>query len=163
MVIRQIKSKPSWAYHKSRMDRSGLKPQTVLRSTGKKRRSGKKLIAYFHFIRRGPHRKRRLHFFYCCKCIRCRCKFSTEQLPSNDKVIHRHTYWWEGFMKSAAEMGSGAMIYIPTFINIDSPIQKLITVNTRTGQHADGRYPLLLFFFQNKESRLKLPDSDGLN
>jgi hypothetical protein len=29
-------------------------------------------------------------------------------------------------MKHAVEMGSGAMIYIPSFINIGSSIQKLI-------------------------------------
>jgi hypothetical protein len=29
-------------------------------------------------------------------------------------------------MKYAVEMGSGGMIYIPSFINIDSGIQKLI-------------------------------------
>jgi hypothetical protein len=32
----------------------------------------------------------------------------------------------EGFMKYAVEMGSGAMIYIPSFINIGSGIPKLI-------------------------------------
>jgi hypothetical protein len=31
-----------------------------------------------------------------------------------------------GFMKYAAEMGSGAMIYIPSFIKTGSGIQKLI-------------------------------------
>jgi hypothetical protein len=31
-----------------------------------------------------------------------------------------------GFMNYAAEMGSGAMIYIPSFIKIGSGIQKLI-------------------------------------
>jgi hypothetical protein len=29
-----------------------------------------------------------------------------------------HTDWWEGFMKYAAEMSSGAMIYTPGFIKI---------------------------------------------
>jgi hypothetical protein len=31
-----------------------------------------------------------------------------------------------GFMKYAVEMGSGAMIYIPSFINIGSGVPKLI-------------------------------------
>jgi hypothetical protein len=35
-------------------------------------------------------------------------------------------------MKYANEMGSGAMIYIPSFIKIGSPIQKLM------GEHADS-------------------------
>jgi hypothetical protein len=29
--------------------------------------------------------------------------------------MHIHTDWWEGFMKYATEMGSGVMIYIPSF------------------------------------------------
>jgi hypothetical protein len=44
---------------------------------------------------------------------------------------------------SATEMGSGAMIYIPSFIMIGSSIQKLI-----------GRIHRDTDFFQNKESRL---------
>jgi hypothetical protein len=31
-----------------------------------------------------------------------------------------------GFMKDTAEMGSGGMIYIPSFMKIGSAIQKLI-------------------------------------
>jgi hypothetical protein len=34
--------------------------------------------------------------------------------------IYRHTDWWEGFMKYAVEMGSGAMIYIPSFVRTGS-------------------------------------------
>jgi hypothetical protein len=36
------------------------------------------------------------------------------------------THRLEGFMKYAVEMGSGAMIYIPSFIKIDRSIQFLI-------------------------------------
>jgi hypothetical protein len=36
-------------------------------------------------------------------------------------------------MEYAVEMGSGAMIYIPTFIKTGSGIQKLIGGNTQTG------------------------------
>jgi hypothetical protein len=35
-------------------------------------------------------------------------------------------------MKCALEMGSGAMIYIPSFIKIGSPIQRLIGGETQT-------------------------------
>jgi hypothetical protein len=52
----------------------------------------------------------------------------------------------------AIEMGSGAMIYISSFIKIGSGIQKLIGVTHR--QRGD-RISLLLFF-QNRESRLKI-------
>jgi hypothetical protein len=55
-------------------------------------------------------------------------------------------------MKYAVEMGSGAVIYIQSFIKIGSGIQKLIDGYT---QHGD-RISVLFFFFQNKESGLKL-------
>jgi hypothetical protein len=35
-------------------------------------------------------------------------------------------------MKYAVEMGSGAMVYVPSFIKIGSGIQKLIRVDTQT-------------------------------
>jgi hypothetical protein len=54
-------------------------------------------------------------------------------------------------MRYAAEMGSGAMIYIPSLIKIGSGIQKLIGGIHR--QLGDQIYLILLF--QNKESRLK--------
>jgi hypothetical protein len=39
---------------------------------------------------------------------------------------YRDTDCWEGFMKYAIKMGSGAMIYKPSFIKIGSAIQKWI-------------------------------------
>jgi hypothetical protein len=51
-------------------------------------------------------------------------------------------------MKYTVKLGSGAMLYIPSFIKIRSGIQNLIGVMHR---HTD-----LHFFFQNKESRLKM-------
>jgi hypothetical protein len=58
-------------------------------------------------------------------------------------------------MKYAIEMGSGAMIYIPSFIKIGSSIQDLIRGIYRRRQQGD-HISLLPFFFQNKESRLKI-------
>jgi hypothetical protein len=56
-------------------------------------------------------------------------------------------------MKDAAEMGSGAMTYTASFINIGSGIRKLKGGDSQThGQHGDLRS--LLLFFKNKESRL---------
>jgi hypothetical protein len=46
-------------------------------------------------------------------------------------------------MKYAIEMGSGSMIYIPTFITISSGIQKLIGRTHR--HHGDLISPLLFF------------------
>jgi hypothetical protein len=55
-------------------------------------------------------------------------------------------------MKYAVKMGSGAMIYISSFIKIGSGIQKLTVSDSQTPrQHGD----LISLLFQNKESRLK--------
>jgi hypothetical protein len=37
---------------------------------------------------------------------------------------YRHTDRWEKFTKYASEMGSGAMIYIPSFIKIGSKVDR---------------------------------------
>jgi hypothetical protein len=51
----------------------------------------------------------------------------TEPLRSIDRgYTYRHTDWWEGFVKYATEMASGAMICIPSFIKIGFGIHKLI-------------------------------------
>jgi hypothetical protein len=57
-------------------------------------------------------------------------------------------------MKHAVEMGSGVMIYIPSFIKIVSGVQKLIGGNSQTHRQHGDRISLLSFF-QNKEIRLK--------
>jgi hypothetical protein len=54
-------------------------------------------------------------------------------------------------MKYAVDMGSVALIHIPSFIKIGSDIQKLIGGIHR--QH--GNLIILLLFFKNKEKRLK--------
>jgi hypothetical protein len=57
-------------------------------------------------------------------------------------------------MKNAVEMGSGAVIYIPSFIKISSGIQKLIGV-TQTHRQ-EGDHISLLSFPQIKRSKLKI-------
>jgi hypothetical protein len=56
-------------------------------------------------------------------------------------------------MKNAVKMGSGAMIYIPSFIEIGSAIQKLIG-----GKHIHTDSMVISYadfnFFENKESGL---------
>jgi hypothetical protein len=37
--------------------------------------------------------------------------------------IYRHTDRWKIFMKHSVEMGSGVMIYIPSFIQIGSAVR----------------------------------------
>jgi hypothetical protein len=56
-------------------------------------------------------------------------------------------------MNHAVEMGSGVMIYVPSFVKIGSAIQKLIWDTQAHRQHGDCIS--LLLFFQNKENRLK--------
>jgi hypothetical protein len=51
-----------------------------------------------------------------------------------------------GFMKYAVEMGSGAMIYIPSFVKNGSGIQTLIAGDTQTHRQRGDRIRLLLFF-----------------
>jgi hypothetical protein len=112
-------------------------------------------------MRHGAHRKRRAQqFFYCCVCIRWRGNVFTEPLPSNNRTIfteplpatigryiYRYTDWWEIFMKYAVEMGSGAMMYVPSFIQIGSAIQMLIRGDTQT---AWGSHKPIFLFWKNR-------------
>jgi hypothetical protein len=60
----------------------------------------------------------------------------TEPLPSYERgYTYRHTALWDGFMKYAAEMASSAIIYIPGFVKIASPIQMLIHTDTQTARN----------------------------
>jgi hypothetical protein len=53
-------------------------------------------------------------------------------------------------MKYVVEMGSGAMIYVPSFIKTSSGIQRFIGgIHRQHGDHIS-----LVLFFQSKESRL---------
>jgi hypothetical protein len=52
-------------------------------------------------------------------------------------------------------MGSGAVIYVPSFIKIGSGVQKLIGGYTDTHTRTVTRSHTPTLFFQNKESRLK--------
>jgi hypothetical protein len=60
----------------------------------------------------------------------------------------------------AVEMGSGAMIYIPSFIKIGSGIQELIGggkgVHIYVDTQATWKSHTTTFFFFNKESRLEI-------
>jgi hypothetical protein len=51
-------------------------------------------------------------------------------------------------------MGSGVVIYVPSFVEIGSGIQKLIGGIHRHREQRD--LISLLYFFQNKESRLNV-------
>jgi hypothetical protein len=49
-------------------------------------------------------------------------------------------------MKYAVEMGSGAMIYTPSFIKIGSAIEKLMGRDTQAHRQHEDRISLLSFF-----------------
>jgi hypothetical protein len=53
-------------------------------------------------------------------------------------------------MKYAVQMGSGAMIYIPSFIKTGSGIQKLIGGDSQTHREHDDLISLLLLYFFSK-------------
>jgi hypothetical protein len=118
------------------------------------------LIAHFPLIRHGQQRKRRVQqFFYFWVCVRCRGNVSTMPFPSNNRRTRIDTQ--EGFMKYAVEIGSCAMICIPSFIKIISTIQKLIRGDTQTHRQHGDRVSLLSLF-RDKESRLNTK-SIGIN
>jgi hypothetical protein len=60
-------------------------------------------------------------------------------------------------------MGSGAMIYIPSFIRIGLGVKKLPQRNTKTHRQHGDLIILLSFIFQDKESRLKYRWKGGLS
>jgi hypothetical protein len=59
-------------------------------------------------------------------------------------------------MKYTIEMGSGALIYIPSFIKIGSGIQKVVGGEGCIDHRQHGDLISLPLLFQNKERRLKM-------
>jgi hypothetical protein len=107
--------------------------------------------------RRGPHRKRHVQqVFYCCFCIHC----SGNVLPSRSlamimvflpsRCLAAIQTKWKVLMKYVLDIGSDAVIYIPSFIKFGSGIQKLmgggIHVQTQTYRQHGDRISLHLFF-----------------
>jgi hypothetical protein len=43
-----------------------------------------------------------------------------------DGYTYRHTDRWEEYMKHSTEMGSGAMMFLPSFMKTGSAIQKFM-------------------------------------
>jgi hypothetical protein len=92
-------------------------------------------------IRHGPHRKRSKLLATIRWLLQSRC------LAKIKNYTYRHTDRWEGFMKHAVEMGSGAMIYsyVPSFIKNGSAIQKLIRGYTNTQTARRSHKPTFIF------------------
>jgi hypothetical protein len=110
----------SWVYSTFSKQESRLKIQEVLGRTNR----------LLSLIRHGPHWKRRVQqFFYCCLYIRYSGNVSTEPLPINDRGIHIQT---RRLMSYTVEMGSGAMIYVPSFMKIGSGHSKVKRKDTQT-------------------------------
>jgi hypothetical protein len=106
------------------MTPSGLELATKLQT----KKFWEEHVAYFALILYEPYRKRRdQQFVYCfCLCIRCRGNVFTKPLVSNGKGLHmqRHSLMG-GIYEVRFIMGSGAMIHVPSFINIGASIQNL--------------------------------------
>jgi hypothetical protein len=98
-------------------------------------------------------RTKSLHFYYnmdhsknnkskntstaACAIIAAATFLSSHCLAMTGGYTYSHTDCWEGFMKYAVEMGSGAMIYIPSLIKTGSGIQKLMGEGGIHRQHGD--------------------------
>jgi hypothetical protein len=134
------------------------KPQTILRCRGNVftetlpcndtwiRRQNHRLSFY---TRRTAQKTTRSNNSSIVACIDCRGKAFTEPLPRGDRrgYTHRHTEWWVGFMKYAVEMGSGSMIYIPSFIKIGSGTKILLGgIHRHTDRQQGDMISLFLFF-----------------
>jgi hypothetical protein len=78
-----------------------------------------KLIAYFPLIRHNSP-------IAACVFVAAVTFLPNRCLATIGGFTYRHTDWWEGFMKYGVEMGSGAMVYIPSLIKIGSGTQKLM-------------------------------------
>jgi hypothetical protein len=52
-----------------------------------------------------------------------------------------------GIFNKAVEMGSGVVIYVPSFINIGSGVQKLVVGDTQTHTHRQQRDLISLLCF----------------
>lgn len=84
-------------------------------------------MEYFSLIRHVLHKNDASNNSSILACVRCLGNIFTEPLPNNDRRYkHRHKDWWEGLMKRAVFRGSGAMMYITSFIKTDLGIHKLI-------------------------------------
>jgi hypothetical protein len=59
-------------------------------------------------------------------------------------------------MKCAVQMGSGVMIYIPSFIKMGSDLQKLMEWDTNS-QTASRLHKPTFTFFKNEDRKLKIP------
>jgi hypothetical protein len=79
----------------------------------------------------------------------------TKLLLNNDRkdIYYRRTDWWEGFIKYTVEMGSDAMIYIPSFIKTGSGIQKLMRRDIQTHRQQGYLISLLIFLFKTRTVR----------
>jgi hypothetical protein len=82
-----------------------------------------------------------------------RRKVYTGPLPSNDRGIHTQTH--RLIYEVAAEMGSGTMIYIPSFIKIGYGIQKFTHTDVQTHTRTERWSQKSILFFSKQGNRPK--------
>jgi hypothetical protein len=85
-----------------------------------------------------------------CVLVAAVTLFSGRCLATIGGYTYRHTHSWERFMQYAVKMSSGAIMYIPTFIKIDSGIPKWTGVDTQTNRQHGDLISLLIFFHHFK-------------
>jgi hypothetical protein len=62
------------------------------------------------------------------------------------EYTYRHRKGWKEFLKYAFKMGSGAIIYIASYIKIGSSIQKLMGEGTQRDTAWSSHKPTFIFY-----------------
>jgi hypothetical protein len=123
------------------------------------KRFWKKLITYFPLSQRGPYKnKASTNYFIVENVYVAAIKFLPSCcLATTEGQTYRHTDLLEGCMKYPIEMDSSVMMCVPSFIKIDSGIQKLILgLHRHTDFQIAWRIHKPTFIFQTKEIGLKI-------
>jgi hypothetical protein len=74
-------------------------------------------------IQHGLHKKRSVQKFFYCYVFVAALTFLPDRCLATIRGYTKD--WWEGFIKYAFEMGSGAMIYVPSLTKTGSANQKM--------------------------------------
>jgi hypothetical protein len=77
-------------------------------------------------LRHGPHRKQVFNNSLFRVFHAAGTSIPSRYIGTIGEYTYRDTDLWEGFMKYVIDMGSGVMIYTPSFVETGSGINKLI-------------------------------------
>jgi hypothetical protein len=98
------------------------------------KKSWEELVAYFPWqdTDRIENNESNNYFIIACIISAAVTFLPSRSIPTTGGYTYKHTDRWEGFMKYDVEMGSGAMIYVPSFIKIGHSIQNLVEGTTES-------------------------------